>query len=402
MYATYRRINKEGKPGEAGLAIFNDSTETFSRVKIIDEWYGKEHHISHPVLVNEGGISYFYFINFDGIARVRANINDLSDPSKYEHFTCLAPLKNDHALAKIDRDNSGKIIYQWTSHTEGLNPRQQNNLMDSGRMAKNEGLWQLRDVSTGNVVSADPASVFWNEYRKRWIMIAYEFVGGVWYFEGDTPTGPWTYGRKIVAHNNYDFYNVGQHPLFDQDGGRLIYFEGTYTTGFSSNTNKTPLYDYNQVMYRLSLDDKRMSLPAPVYLVKNKYLMRDEMIKSEQWEKLVSIPFYAIPPSYHHDHYIPVYMHPSKKGEILSVTPGKVSERPVFYAMSADSGYVAGKSIVPLYEYRKSNGGIFYSTDAPPVGISATHSEKPVCLVWQNPSSILALDYTAVSKGQNK
>ena len=53
--------------------------------------------------------------------------------------------------------------------------------------------------------------------------------------------------------------------MFDQDGGRLIYFEGTYTHTFSGNDNATPRYDYNQIMYRLDLADPRLNLPVAVY-----------------------------------------------------------------------------------------------------------------------------------------
>jgi hypothetical protein len=61
-----------------------------------------------------------------------------------------------------------------------------------------------------------------------------------------------------VTHNRYSFYNPKQHPFFDRQGGRLVYLEGTYTTSFSGNTDKTPRYDYNQVMYRLDLSDPRL------------------------------------------------------------------------------------------------------------------------------------------------
>ena len=53
--------------------------------------------------------------------------------------------------------------------------------------------------------------------------------------------------------------------MFDQEGGRIIYFEGTYTNSFSGNPFKTPRYDYNQMMYRLDLADPRLALPAPIY-----------------------------------------------------------------------------------------------------------------------------------------
>ena len=48
--------------------------------------------------------------------------------------------------------------------------------------------------------------------------------------------------------------------VFDEDGGRVIYFEGTYVNTFSGNPEKTPGYDYNQIMYRLDLADPRLQL----------------------------------------------------------------------------------------------------------------------------------------------
>ena len=63
-----------------------------------------------------------------------------------------------------------------------------------------------------------------------------------------------------MAEHSMTFYNPTQHPFFDQDGGRLIYFEGTYVTTFSGNNNPTPRYNYNQVMYRLDLSDDRLHL----------------------------------------------------------------------------------------------------------------------------------------------
>jgi hypothetical protein len=55
-----------------------------------------------------------------------------------------------------------------------------------------------------------------------------------------------------------DFYKPTQHPFFDEDGGRIIYFEGTYTNSFSGNPEKTPGYEYNQMMYRVDLTDERL------------------------------------------------------------------------------------------------------------------------------------------------
>ena len=111
---------------------------------------------------------------------------------------------------------------------------------------------------------AHAGSVYWNAYRKRWIMITVEvggtsYLGEVWYAEADAPTGPWINAVKIATHERYSFYNPKQDPMFDQQGGRIIYFEGTYSNTFSGNPTATPRYDYNQIMYRLDLDDPRLA-----------------------------------------------------------------------------------------------------------------------------------------------
>jgi hypothetical protein len=83
-------------------------------------------------------------------------------------------------------------------------------------------------------------------------------LGEVWFSEAPTPEGPWINAVKVATHDrgsngDYTFYNPALHPYFDQAGGQYIYFEGTYTNTFSGNSVLTPLYDYNQIMYRLDL-----------------------------------------------------------------------------------------------------------------------------------------------------
>lgn len=47
--------------------------------------------------------------------------------------------------------------------------------------------------------------------------------------------------------------------------------------------------------------------------------------------------------------------------------------------------------VVPLYEFKQKDETYFYSVDSEKEGMK--RSEKPLCLVWKNPSSVLALDY---------
>jgi hypothetical protein len=79
-------------------------------------------------------------------------------------------------------------------------------------------------------------------------------LGEVWYAESDHPSGPFPVATKILTHNRQTFYNVVHHDFLDREGGRVIHFEGTYTHEFSGNPDKTPRYNYNQILYRLDLD----------------------------------------------------------------------------------------------------------------------------------------------------
>ena len=66
-----------------------------------------------------------------------------------------------------------------------------------------------------------------------------------------------------MKNDNNDFYNPMQHAEFMQDGGRIVYFEGTFVTTFSGNPVPTPRYDYNQILYRIDVSDPRLSFPEP-------------------------------------------------------------------------------------------------------------------------------------------
>lgn len=84
------------------------------------------------------------------------------------------------------------------------------------------------------------------------------FLGEMWYAETADPTGPWRWAVKIATHPAYSFYNPVHHTFLDEAVGRYIYFEGTFAETFSGARFAIPRYDYNQVLYRLDLDDPRL------------------------------------------------------------------------------------------------------------------------------------------------
>ena len=262
MLCGYSKIKPPTTVYRSGIAEWDDEASEFRQVNDFppDAPLFPD---GQSLLYQDGDIKYVYFATPFPLVRTKANAENYRDLSSYEAYTCLKPgstLKQ----PEIDRDEVGRVRYAWKRGTPPVGPREQAKLVREGKLSADEGLIRLCDVATGQEVLAHAGSVNWNEYRKRFVMIAVQiygssFLGEVWYAEAPTPVGPWKSTVKIATHDKYSFYNPKQHPYFDQQGGRIIYFEGTYSHTFSGNDHPTPRYDYNQIMYRLDLADERLT-----------------------------------------------------------------------------------------------------------------------------------------------
>src|SRR5581483_10571799 len=334
MFASYAKIKGTLEVYQRGLVEFDDGKKQF--VKVVEfPMDAPQHPGGHPFLHKAGGAEYVYFANPYPLRRVPARAEAMQDFSKYESFSCLtegARLKE----AKVQRDSSGKVVWAWRKNTPAIGPAEENKLVKAGLLKAEETLLNLRDVHTGNRVLAHGGSVYWNAHRRRWVMIAVEsfgssFLGEVWYAEADGPLGPWVYAKKVVTHDKYSFYNPKQHPFFDRDNGRFIYFEGTYTQLFSGNQVHTPYYDYNQMMYRLDLDDERLHLPVAVYR-KN-----DELVLGAPG---LRIAFFALD-------------RPGKNA--VPIFGDKTKDRPLFYIVAPQTKDVPAGA-VPLHEFVHQDG----------------------------------------------
>jgi hypothetical protein len=113
----------------------------------------------------------------------------------------------------------------------------------------------------GQTVKPHSGHIAWNSFRQRWVTVFMEnfgkpsAFGELWYAEAPAPTGPWGKAVKILTHDNYTFYNPRLHPEFTPTNSPVLIFEGTYTQTFADQPHPTPRYDYNQILYRLDLDD---------------------------------------------------------------------------------------------------------------------------------------------------
>lgn len=269
MFAEYAKIKPPLETYARGLVEWSDETEHFEKAADVD-LNAPIKPGGQPLKHRTDGVEHVYFATPYPLVRTKATPEGYLNLDQYEAFTCL---KTGSTLddPQLDRDADGKLQYSWKRNTPAVDASAQRKLVEQGVMKDGEGLLALRDAASGKPMVAHGGSVFWNGYRKRFVMIFNEgfgkpsFLGEVWYAEADSVVGPWVHAVKIATHDRYDFYNPKQHPYFDKNGGKTLFFEGTYTNTFSGNPVKTPRYDYNQIMYKLELDDPRLTMPVAIY-----------------------------------------------------------------------------------------------------------------------------------------
>ncbi len=212
LVAMYVKVEPPLKIYEKGLCEYNAETEMFEKIYTFEKPDALAPE-GHPFLKTAKGKAWAYFGQGIPSMRVPANYESWKDPSTYE------PIKTDA---------------------------------------------DFRDAGTGKKIKNHNGSITWNPWRKKWISIFGEsrgdssMLGEIWYAEAEEPEGPWHKAVKILSHDHYSFYNPKLHPYFSKEGGKVIFFEGTYTAMFSEAPTKTPRYDYNQILYRLDLTSPRL------------------------------------------------------------------------------------------------------------------------------------------------
>ncbi|MGH8246478.1 MAG: hypothetical protein ACREUU_08600, partial [Gammaproteobacteria bacterium] len=356
LIGSYVRLEGLGKTREQGIMIYNDQTESFERLAQFD-LDAERYLVGKPFHATVDGVEYIYSA-FEApcSVRVRADLKHVIDPAAYEGFTCLvAGTRFDKKAMRLDRRPDGSLNYAWKTNTPPLTPGEQSDLTKAGQMKPEEAWMQLTDIETAAPIRPHASSIQWNEYRKRWVMIVEQaggsssVIGEIWFAEADTAIGPWVYARKIVTHDKQSFYNPNHLSFFDQDGGRLIYFDGTYSADFSGNPEKTPRYEYNLIMYRLALDDQRLSLPAPIYRVNAEdgtphYQMRDWVAGKQAWGKVQEVAFFAVPPARARAGLIPIFAETQNGNVVLRAgdsSPSNKDPVPLFFALSATNAMSA-------------------------------------------------------------
>lgn len=255
LLAHYGRFKDLATRLEHGIAEYDESLGRLVPMTVLGDEFDWQHPMGNAVRVQNDEGDFYYFADSFAMTRVPAKADEILNPSAYQ------------ALSWSDAEQD----YLWQQKSPPATQASEAKAIQDQKMPPSRALMQLKDALTGKPVLIHRSSIQWNAYRKCWIMIANQnkgdvsLLGEVWYAEAPTPSGPWLKAVKIATHPKYTFYNPRQHPFFDQEGGRLIYFEGTYAETFSGNPVATPRYDYNQLMYRLDLSDPRLDVVKPVH-----------------------------------------------------------------------------------------------------------------------------------------
>ena len=216
LVATYAKIKPPLDPYEKGLCVWNDLTGSFERLRVV---WAESAQVPKPPPMPDGQP-----------ARWR-------DEQGREWVVFGNPLPTLRCPATFE-------AWQDASTWETLRPQE-----------------SLPAAGCGKRVKPHDGSIAWHPWRHRWVTIFMEafgqpsVFGEVWYAEAPAPTGPWGPAVKVLTHENYTFYGARLHPEFSRADSPMLIFEGTYSHTFADHPPPTPRYDYNQVLYRLDLDD---------------------------------------------------------------------------------------------------------------------------------------------------
>jgi hypothetical protein len=381
LFARYSRM--QGFTAvETGILRFNDASQRFE--KIYDESNGAFPGRGEPFKLNVDSIDYVYLGRH---TRFEANADALVDPDRHQVYTPINP-------------DSGEVEFLWDG-TANFQWRPGGTVVTNDLLNPELHPWNhVRRVDDGGRIwvsgSGGPfgsegmgrGRALWNPHRNRFVWIAQTVgqgsaFGELFYMEADTPMGPWVYAGKIVSHSHdgYSFYNPRHHPYLSPDQGKTVYLEATYTTLLTDIKDYTPRYAYNQIMYKLDVDDARVAMPVPVYEISWPVPVGLATKNNlPNGEKPYQVGFFALDRGRHD--VVPVYA----DGNRLNLSgSGSVA----FYALPATSSS-SSPDVVELFEYTNAAAPDepVYVTDDSWSQPGYVRSPKPLCKVWRNPMNV--------------
>lgn len=378
LFASYAKVDGNGSPLEAGLMRWNRSEAVFERVV--------RDYASLPAgFVRPDGYA-FKFVSGDGThvyypgrLRVPASAEAMIDRARYELFTA----RDKNGALVRDTEDASRLDWAFRS---GAPATERSVLQNAGVAASQDLSGHLREYASGRSLDLIQTHSAFNPHRRRFVRQAQQMGawGELFHAEADTPMGPWAYAEKVVTHDAYTFYNPSLHPELDEGGGRFLHFEATYTT-FLQPTPPTPRYDYNQVLYRLDLDDPRVILPVPVYDLGADVPGRELALKEglRPGMSRLAAPFMALDRP--RQGALGLGWSAAACANTRRLEPMNDAAGALFYALPASD---TSPQTLPLYAYQDAMGRTVYSTRAELALSGFTRQKEPLARVWENPVQV--------------
>lgn len=379
MFGLFGKAVAEADIGKRGWGVYDDASATFKEIanppraeyvagSVLEP-------LGDPVKVRHGTVDFLYY----GTMRVPAKAESVLNFDAYETYS---PYES--RSKKLAKNLDGSINYAWrkNAYPTELEPMKKAGIMQTDILHEAE----FKDRE-GKVVllAAGQLEKNWNNFRKRWVATIQQkfgssFLGESWIAEADTPMGPWNFATKIISHDKYTFYNLQQHPFWDREGGRLIYIHGTYTN-FFTNEIATPRHDYNQVLYRLDLADKRLRMPVAVYDLSDNGKTTNFALKGDLHadQKPLAAAFYAM--ESRGEGTIGLAWNAPECDANRRLVPSSGEPAAFFVLPSSVAGTDANEK---LYEHKNAAGHYTYSNKAQLAGY---HLEGEVGQVWKSSTS---------------
>lgn len=266
MVCSFSRRRGLAEPLQQGHLLWNDQRELFEVLQEIDLQERWRLLRDHPVKQTMDGVEYLCFGAPFPVTRVPARLESLSDPRLWESWTCAAEQTGADGQSVPLRGSDGRLLWGWRRAAPTTQQDEQRWLRAGLMQAEETCFLPLDAEQPERRVLLHAGSVYFNQWRRRWVMIANEqawaaespsFLGEVYYSESESAQGPFRRALKVATHPGQSFYNPCQHPEFDAGGGQRILFEGTYTNTFTKSS-AVPRYNYNQLLYMLDLEDERV------------------------------------------------------------------------------------------------------------------------------------------------
>lgn len=252
LLAHYSRHLKLDEMVEHGVARYDDGQQVFRKLVTFEADNPWRHPRGNAVRVSDAAGDWICFCEPFATVRVPARLDAVLEPAAWQAFAW----------------DEAQQEFAWQSVRPPATQAEETARLATGFQPASAARFQLRDRATGDSVEIHRASINWNEFRQRWILIGNQVnatskpshFGEVWYAEAADITGPWTVAARIATHPGWSFYNPRHHTFLDSEDGRMVWFEGTFTRTFSGNPLAVPRYEYNQLMYRLDLSGDWLDL----------------------------------------------------------------------------------------------------------------------------------------------